>query len=221
MIPLKDNIPSSKKPFVMYSLMAINILLFIYEISLGKNLMYFIFDFGCIPSDIIRGEKLYTLITSMFLHGDFAHIIGNMLFLYIFGDNVEDALGHLWFLLFYIVSGLSGSFLHILFNINSSIPTIGASGAISGVLGAYFILYPRAKILTLVPVFFFLRLMYLPAFIMLGIWFFYQLILGLSTISTHGTGIAFFAHIGGFLFGVLVGWLVKRRRRKKIVYIIR
>ena len=213
MIPLKDNIVSRKKPYVVYSLLIINIIVFIAEITFGKNLIY---EYGCIPIKIIHWEDLHTLFTSMFLHADFTHIIGNMLFLYIFGDNVEDAMGHFWFIVFYIMAGIAGSFLHILFNFNSTIPTIGASGAISGILGSYFILYPRAKVLTVVFLFFFIRLVYLPAFIMLGIWFLYQLFLGFASLPTGGGGIAFFAHIGGFLFGMLISSFVKQRKRKQI-----
>ena len=216
MIPLKDDIHSQKRPIITITLIALNVAVFIYQMSLGREVNAFIFKFGMIPSDIVAGHNLYTLFSSMFVHGGFLHIIGNMLFLWIFGDNVEDAFGHFGYLLMYIVSGLAGAGVQILTAINSKIPTIGASGAISGVLGAYFILYPRAKVLALVPIFFFIRIMNLPAFIFLGFWFLLQLLYGSAG---GGSGVAFFAHVGGFVAGVLMAFLVRNRiRRRQIRY---
>lgn len=214
MIPIKDNIPSQKRPFVTIAFIAINVVVFFYEISLGRNINTFIFQFGMIPKNIVAGQNLHTLFTSMFLHGGFWHILGNMLYLYIFGDNVEDAFGHFGFLIMYLVSGLVGSVAHILTAVGSEIPTIGASGAVSGVLGAYFVLYPRAQVLALVPIFFFIRFMALPAFIFLGFWFLLQLLYGAGSMG-GGAGVAFFAHIGGFVVGVLLGLLVKSRVRRR------
>ncbi len=214
MIPIKDNIPSQKRPFITIAFIAINVVVFIYEMSLGRNINTFIFQFGMIPKSIVAGQNLHTLFTSMFLHGGFWHILGNMLYLYIFGDNVEDAFGHFGFLIMYLVSGLVGSAAHILTAVGSKIPTIGASGAVSGVLGAYFILYPRAQVLALVPIFFFIRFMALPAYIFLGFWFFLQLLYGAGSMG-GGAGVAFFAHIGGFVIGVLLGLLVKSRVRRR------
>ena len=214
MIPIKDNIPSRKRPFVTIAFIAINVVVFIYEISLGRNINTFISQFGMIPQNIVAGQNLHTLFTSMFLHGGFWHILGNMLYLYIFGDNVEDAFGHFGFLIMYLVSGLVGSAAHILTAVGSKIPTIGASGAVSGVLGAYFVLYPRAQVLALVPIFFFIRIMALPAFIFLGFWFLLQLLYGAGSMG-GGAGVAFFAHIGGFVIGILLGLLVKNRVRRQ------
>jgi rhomboid family protein len=216
MIPLKDDIHSQKRPFITIILIALNVVVFIYQLSLGREMNSFIFQFGMIPRDIVAGHNLYTLFSAMFVHGGFLHIIGNMLFLWIFGDNVEDAFGHFGYLLMYLVSGLAGSGIQILTAINSKIPTIGASGAISGVLGAYFILYPRAKVLALVPIFFFIRIMNLPAYIFLGFWFLLQLLYGSAG---GGSGVAFFAHVGGFVAGVLMAFLVRNRiRRRQIRY---
>lgn len=214
MIPIKDNIPSRKRPFITIAFIVINVVVFIYEMSLGRDVNTFIFHFGMIPRNIVAGQGIHTLFTSMFLHGGFWHILGNMLYLWIFGDNVEDAFGHFGFLAMYLVTGLAGSAAHILTAVGSKVPTIGASGAVSGVLGAYFILYPRAQVLALVPIFFFIRFMALPAFIFLGFWFFLQLLYGASSMG-GGAGVAFFAHIGGFVVGVLLGLLVKNRIRRQ------
>jgi len=217
MIPIKDDIPSQKKPITTIILIFLNVLVFIYQLSLGREVNTFIYYFGMIPRDILLGHNLYTLISSMFVHGGFWHILGNMLYLWIFGDNVEDAFGHIGFLIMYLISGLAGSAIHILTALCSKVPTIGASGAISGVLGAYFILYPRAQVLALVPIFFFLRFMALPAFLFLGFWFILQLLYGAGSIG-GGAGVAFFAHIGGFIAGALLALLVRNRIRRRIRY---
>jgi membrane associated rhomboid family serine protease len=214
MLPLRDDIPSIKRPIVTYTIVALNVVMFLYEMSLGKGLQSFIISYGVTPEHIVSGNGFYTLITSMFIHGDFWHILGNMLFLWIFGDNVEDSLGKFWFIIMYFLAGIVGSVAHILVSQSSTIPTIGASGAISGVLGAYLILYPKARVLTLVPIIFFIRFMLLPAYVFLGIWILLQLVLGIG--STAG-GIAYFAHIGGFVIGILFG-LVFRSRRHSIKY---
>jgi membrane associated rhomboid family serine protease len=215
-IPLRDDIHSQKRPITTIALIVLNVTVFIYQLSLGKEGNAFIFTFGMIPRDIVTGHNLYTLFSSMFVHGGFFHIIGNMLYLWIFGDNVEDAFGHIGFLIMYLISGLAGSGIHILTAMSSKIPTIGASGAISGVLGAYFILYPRAQVLALIPIFFFIRIMALPAFIFLGFWFLLQLLYGSAG---GGSGVAFFAHVGGFVAGVLLGLLVRNRiRQRRIRY---
>jgi membrane associated rhomboid family serine protease len=169
--------------------------------------------YGMVPRDIVQGRHLWTLLTSMFLHGGFFHFIGNMLYLWIFGDNIEDAFGHVGYFFVYLVTGLFGSGLQILFSPGSAIPTIGASGAISGVMGAYFVLYPRARVLTVIPIFFFLRMVYLPAGILLGFWILLQVLNGCG--SAPGTGgVAYFAHIGGFAAGLVLGLLVRRRVRR-------
>ncbi len=217
MLPLKDDVPAVRVrfPYVNLGLIAANVLIFIYEISLSRiQLEQFIFRYGAIPVFIINGERLPALFSSMFLHGGFDHIIGNMLYLWIFGDNVEDACGHLGFLVMYLLAGLSGAFLHILTAMNSRTPMIGASGAISGVLGAYLVLFPTARILALIPFGFFIRLVYLPAYLFLGLWILLQFIYGFASLPGIGGGIAFFAHIGGFLFGLIWGLILRPRRNK-------
>jgi len=142
--------------------------------------------------------------TSMFLHAGWLHLVGNMWFLWIFADNVEDILGHFNFLIFYIACGLAASFAHFIVNLNSAVPAVGASGAIAGVLGAYIVMFPRARVLTLVPIFIFLEVVEIPAFVFLGIWFIYQFFLGMMSVGSYGAGVAFWAHIGGFIAGVLL-----------------
>ncbi|MCS7250427.1 MAG: rhomboid family intramembrane serine protease [candidate division WOR-3 bacterium] len=210
MIPLKDDIPSLKRPIFVYFIVIINILIFLYEMSLGVYLRDFILEYGIIPISIIQGERLHTLITGMFLHGNFVHILGNMLYLWVFGDNVEDILGHFWFLIMYILSGLAGSFLHILRNVYSQTPMIGASGAISGVLGAYLVLFPNARILTLIPIGFFLRIALVPAFLFLGIWILLQFLYS----SIGVPGVAWSAHIGGFFIGLIIGLFFRKKKRR-------
>lgn len=213
MLPLRDDIPSSKRPYVTYSLVAINVFVYIYQMSLGSELRSFIYAYGVIPVNILAGKDFITLLTSMFMHGGFWHILGNMLYLWIFGDNVEDTLGKFWFAIMYLLSGVVGSFAHILVSPGSTIPTIGASGAVSGVLGCYLMLYPRARVLAVVPIIFFLRFMMLPAYIFLGFWIFLQLIYGFGSIG-GGAGVAYFAHIGGFIIGVIFGLLFKKKQQR-------
>jgi len=175
--------------------------------------------YGMVPYRVLRGQRLYTLFTSMFLHADLLHLGGNMLFLYIFGDNVEDAFGHGRYLVFYFLSGIAADMAFIwtqLFSVDANallIPTIGASGAIAGVLGAYFILYPRARILTLVLVGW-MYIVPIPAIFFLGFWFAYQLLYGMLIFGVEAvTGIAYWAHIGGFVTGIFFGWVWRGRRR--------
>lgn len=213
MIPLKDNIPHSHKPVVTISLLVLNTLVFLYELSLGTGLRNFIYSYGFIPNNISLplplAAKIKPLFVSMFLHAGWLHLLGNMWFLWIFGDNVEDELGHFNFLLFYIFCGLLAEAAHFVINSSSLIPTLGASGAIAGVLGAYIVLFPKAKIKTLIPLFIFWEIIDIPAFIFLGIWFLFQFVLGISSLGGYGAGIAFWAHVGGFLGGIL---LIKGRR---------
>jgi len=202
----------------------INVLVLLYQSSLGpRQGEIFVFQFGAIPA-VILGEKTLpaeiaaippalSIFTSMFLHGGFMHLIGNMLYLWIFGNNIEDAMGHVRFAVFYILSGLAASFAHLFTNINSTIPAIGASGAISGVLGAYLLLYPRAQVLVLVPLGFFTRLMYIPAGFVLGFWFILQLLQGTMS-GSQGGGVAWWAHIGGFVAGMALVGLFKHRSVK-------
>lgn len=229
MIPLKDNIPSSTFPFVNILLIITNVVVFFYEVSLGSYLEHLIYHFGIIPYKFLlqlSGETFNTLssliplLTSLFLHGGWLHLGGNMLFLWIFGDNVEDLLGHFRYLLFYLLCGIGAGLTHILTQPFSHIPTIGASGAIAGVMGAYFLLFPRAKVITLVPIFFFIHFIEIPAFFFLALWFFMQLFSGtFAGYSPYSGGIAFWAHIGGFLCGMFFLAFFKRRRRKRYYYL--
>lgn len=217
MIPLRDDIASSRRPYVTWTMIAACALVFVYQMFSSQESRLMFLEFGMVPREVVLGHRPWTLITSMFLHGGFFHILGNMLYLWIFGDNVEDALGRLPYVLVYLLSGLFGSVLHIVVDPTSAIPTIGASGAISGVMGAYFILYPRARVLTLVPIFYFIRIIYLPASVLLGFWILLQLLYGCAAPAGMG-GVAYFAHIGGFVVGVAAGLLARRRRRQPVWY---
>ncbi|MBN2620274.1 rhomboid family intramembrane serine protease [candidate division WOR-3 bacterium] len=217
MLPLRDDIRSYSRPFVTYGLIGLNIVVFLYEISLGDTLNGFIQQFGAVPYTIFHpsGPGSYcTLISSMFIHASLMHIAGNMLFLWIFGDNIEDRMGHVFFFIFYVISGLAGALLHSITAPGSLVPMVGASGAISGIMGAYILLYPKARILALVPLGFFLRIMKLPALLFLGVWFLYQFLLGILSIGVKGGGVAYFAHIGGFAVGLVIALPFKFTRNK-------
>ncbi|MEJ5165899.1 MAG: rhomboid family intramembrane serine protease [Thermoanaerobaculia bacterium] len=226
MIPLKDVNPREKTPFVTYFLIIANVLTFLFEISLGRGLEVFFKEFGVIPLKFVHNFLNYPfdlynyipLFTSLFLHGGFLHLAGNMLSLWIFGDNVEDRMGHFFYLFFYFLSGIGASLAHIITNFSSPIPTIGASGAISGVMGAYFYFFPRARVLTLVPIFFFIQLVEIPAFIFLGLWFFLQLFSGALSFGGGSGGVAWWAHIGGFVFGYLIARIFFFKRKQRIIY---
>lgn len=217
MIPLRDNIPHNRKPIITVLILAVNVMVFLYELSSGEGLREFVYSYGFVPQSLFLPAglflKLKPLFTSIFLHGGWTHLIGNMLFLWIFADNVEDRLGHFNFLVFYIGCGVIASLVHLIMNTHSNIPTVGASGAIAGVLGAYMVMFPNARILTVIPFFIFLHIAEVPAFIFLGIWFIYQFFLGIGSIgSSIGGGIAFWAHIGGFIAGIALLRLFRRRR---------
>jgi len=225
-LPLKDENPTTRFPYMTVFLIAVNIGLFFYQIFSPDGLQFFVYKLGAVPYEITHfqpitfvmpetGEQLVrvfpglALITSMFVHGGILHLLGNMLYLWIFGNNIEDYLGPFRFILFYLISGLGASLTHIAFHPNSQVPMIGASGAIAGVLGAYLMLYPGARVLTLVFLFFFIRIVPIPAAFILGIWFLAQFLnVGL------GGGVAWFAHIGGFLIGLGIIRLYMNRRRK-------
>ena len=222
MIPLKDDTPSSGRPYVTISLIAACCGLFLWQRSLDPGQGRQVVDaLGAIPAVLMTDARLpqdlqwipryATPFTSMFLHGGWMHLLGNMLFLWIYGDNVEDGLGHLRFLLFYSICGIAAVFAQALGNPGSPYPIIGASGAISGVLGAYMLLYPRAKVLTLVLLPFFVTTLRIPA--MLLLWFAAQLV-GDFAVSGAGTSVAFGAHIGGFVTGMLLAPMLKRRTVK-------
>lgn len=221
MIPLRDENPSSRAPVVTRALIALNCALFVYELALGPELRRFMFEWGMVPLRLTLslqgGDDLVpawgTLLTSTFLHGGWAHLLGNMWYLAIFGDNVEDRLGRLRYLIFYLAAGLAGGLLHYGFSSASRVPTVGASGAIAGVLGAYVVAFPRARVLTLVPLFPFFQLMALPAAIVLGVWFLFQFFSGALSLawSSAEGGVAWWGHVGGFGFGLIAMALAGRR----------
>ena len=222
MIPLRDDNPTTTKPVLTVMLLAANILVFLYQISLGpKAGELMVYQFGAIPA-VVTGTKslppalvaippIFSVFTSMFLHGGLLHIAGNMLYLWIFGNNVEDAMGHIRFFVFYLLSGVAASFSHIYSDAGSVIPSIGASGAISGVLGAYLLLYPHARVLVIIPLGIFSRLIYIPAWIVLGFWFVIQIVSSSLAGSQQGGGVAWWAHIGGFVAGLALVGLFKKR----------
>ena len=212
MIPLRDHNPSGKFPILTYALIFLNVIIFLYTISLpGENLERFFYSFSLIPFFVTKGERLYSFFTSMFLHASFGHLISNMIFLNIFGDNLEAKLGKIKYLLFYFLCGISASIFQIFTNPSSKIPMVGASGAIAGLMGGYLYLFPKRKIDVLFSFGWFLRVVTLPAWTMLFYWFFYQLIYGLGSLTLPSIrGIAYFAHIGGFLTGFLTIKLWKK-----------
>jgi membrane associated rhomboid family serine protease len=217
MIPLKDINPTRTFPFVNISLIVANVAVFLYQATLpARAYKAFVLAYATIPARIPAllaghapvGLALQPLFTSMFLHGGLMHLLGNMLFLYIFGDNIEDVFGHIGYLVFYIFCGVGSGLIHVLFNLHSSLPAIGASGAISGVMGAYAVYFPRHQILT----FFFIFLIPIPAIVILVYWFVLQFLEGLSGLGMAASGgVAWWAHIGGFLMGVFVALLVKKK----------
>ena len=211
MIPIRDTIPSNNYPVVTTAIIGMNVLVFLAQLSLGEGGDRFIFVYGLVPARYVdprlsqyfsMGQQLFSFVSFMFLHGGFLHLIGNMWSLWIFGDNVEDRLGPLRYLVFYLACGLASGLSHLILNTGSNIPTIGASGAIAGVMGAYFILYPQAKVLTLVPIVIIPLFFEIPAYFFLGIWFLLQF-LNAATSSGATGGIAWWAHIGGFVFGII------------------
>ncbi len=217
MFPLKDDVPSYSQPIVNISLIIVNVLVFIYELNV-PDFRAFIYNNAFIPAMLFKYHDIFHSIIriffSMFLHGGFLHILGNMWFLWIFGDNVEDELGHTNYLLFYLAGGFVAAFVQGIAAPFSTIPMIGASGAISAVVGAYFVLFPHAKILSLVPIFIFITFLWIPAWLFIVFWFFIQYLNGIFSISSHYMGgVAWFAHIGGFIFGFLMIKLIKSRQR--------
>ena len=217
MIPLRDVIPSGSTPVVTMALLAVNVVVFFYQWSLGERAgTAFVFEWGVIPADF----TLLTRVTSMVLHGGFLHAGGNMLYLWIFGDNVEDRFGRGRFLFFYLLCGAAAAIAQTLFNPDSRIPMVGASGAVAGVMGAYFVMYPQSRIVTLVP-FLFLQIIEVPAVYFLGIWFLMQFLSGVGSIAQveAGTGgVAFWAHVAGFAVGVLGGLMLRRPERERVEY---
>jgi len=216
MIPLHDDNPRVMIPWVNFSLITVNVLVFLHEFRLeGDALNEFIRAYGAIPQHLVAGQTFLPLLTSMFLHGGIVHLLSNMLYLYIFGDNIEGLMGHGRYLIFYLLCGVGAAASHIFIDPMSQTPMVGASGAISGVLGAYLLKFPRARVLILFWIFI-LTTVRVPALVVLGLWFVMQLTNGLATLGLQTTGgVAWFAHIGGFIVGfLLVNMFQKRRPRQ-------
>ncbi len=218
MIPLRDDNPTEITPIITVTTIVLCVLVFLYEVSLpAHNNEIFVYMYGAIPAVVFGYVQLPpefmnlpvygTLLSSMFLHGGWMHLIGNMLYLWIFGNNIEDVMGHTKFVLFYAICGVVAALSHAFIDPESTIPMIGASGAISGVLGAYLMLFPRARVLVFIPIGFFSQMIYVPAAVVLGLWFLMQVFSGGMNVGHEGGGVAFFAHIGGFIAGmILIGF---------------
>jgi membrane associated rhomboid family serine protease len=230
-IPLRDNVPRRTYPFTNNLLIALNVAAFVLQLSQGSGLEAFLGRWAFVPDRLFHPAawgmsplaSLATVLTSMFLHGGFLHLAGNLLYLWIFGDNVEDALGHFRYLLFYLASGVAAAVLQTAMNPASAVPNIGASGAIAGVLGGYFVLYPRARVVTLVPLFFLFPLVEIPAAIYLLFWFVLQFWMGSANLASaarhpEAGGVAWWAHVGGFVTGVVLILLLRPRRRPAARY---
>ncbi len=226
MIPLKDDNPTSGRPIVSYGIIFFCIIIFLAQIGLNDiELREFTYSYGLIPSVLMGIDQLPnnldkispigTIFTSMFMHGGWMHLIGNMLYLWIFADNIEDDLGTLNFVIFYFVSGVGAAMAQVLTDINSQIPMIGASGAIGGVLGAYLINYPNARVLVLIPFGFFSQLIKIKALYVLGFWFVLQFINSFLSSSSGGGGVAYAAHIGGFISGVILILFFNKKIKKR------
>jgi len=222
--PIQDENRPSRKPFVNWGLVAIDVVVFLFLFFQPFSQYDYFYMYGAIPYDILQGRNLWTLVTHMFFHADLWHIIGNMIFLWVFGDNVEDTFGHVKYLLFYLSGGIFAEFTHIAsalisqqMNVgqNLFIPTIGASGAIASVLGAYIFLFPHARIKTVVYVIYIISFTSIPAFYYLGFWFIYQVLMGLGTFIGASSSVAFWAHIGGFVFGLIVVKVVGVEKMRK------
>ncbi len=219
MIPLRDDRPPRTFAFATLAIIAANAAVFWHELSLGSpgRLDAFFASFALTPTDLIHApspDTARTIFTSMFLHGGWAHILGNMLFLWIFGRNVEDSIGHFKFLVFYLLCGVAAAAAQVALSPDSTVPMIGASGAISGVLGAYLLLFPRARVLVLFPIWIFWRVFYLPAVLYLVFWFGLQFLSGmaaLNSVDVNGGGVAFWAHVGGFIAGMFLIPVFKKR----------
>ncbi len=225
MLPITDTVQSRSFPFVNWMLIALNVLLFFILAKSSASADAYVQIFGVVPARFLSQPDLFalfTLFSSMFLHGGWVHLVSNMLALYIFGDNVEDRMGSGRYLLFYLLCGLVAALVHIAFNQDSLIPTIGASGAISGVLAAYLVLFPTARVITLIPLFFLPWFVEIPAVLYLGFWFVSQLLNGLLTVMTGAQafgGVAWWAHVGGFVAGLVMVKLFAHQRYPRRVYV--
>jgi len=217
LIPLRDIIPSRTTPVVTISIIVLNVLVFVYELSLGRAVDAFTLYFGLVPAAF----SWVTVFTSMFLHGGLLHVAGNMLYLWIFGDNVEDRMGHGRFLVFYLLCGVAAALAQTITAPDSIVPMVGASGAIAGVMGAYFVLYPKSRIVTLIPLFFFFQVIEVPAILFLGIWFLMQFLSGVGSIVTAvggqpAGGVAVWAHVAGFVAGISGVVVFRRPERQRV-----
>jgi len=217
MFPLRDTIPSKRTPIVVWVIILVNVLAFLHELQLPEDARNELIDrFAVVPIRLDLQPRAFfhapqdylTLVTSMFLHGSLLHVLGNLWTLAIFGDNVEDRMGKLRFLVFYFLCGIVAGAVHVYFNADSPVPTIGASGAISGVMGAYFVLFPRARVITLIPLIIYPLFVELPAYVFLGVWFAAQLMSGTQSLAApeEPGGVAFLAHVGGFVAGLALTW---------------
>jgi membrane associated rhomboid family serine protease len=227
LFPIYDENPAKTVPWITLSLILTNVLVFVYELSLqSAGKLQQLFQIATlIPYEITHGVKLVphisnigilAIFTSMFMHGGWLHIIGNMWYLWIFGNNIEESLGHFKYLFFYLLCGVGGAIGHIISQPNSQVPTLGASGAIAGVLAAYLIRFPNARIVTIVPIFFFIQIIRLPALLLIGLWFFIQIASGVGSLSTQTSGgVAWFAHIGGFITGILLVLILPKKKARK------
>jgi membrane associated rhomboid family serine protease len=219
MFPVGDtNVRGASLPIVSWLFIALNALVFVYQLSLSEaGLQQFFLQFGVVPSLVQDGENMLSLLTSMFMHGGWAHILGNMAFLFVFGDNIEAVLGKIWYAIFYLVGGLAASLAHIFFNLGSDIPSLGASGAIAAVMGAYAVMFPGARVKMLIFLGFRAGITQVRALVFLGIWFLSQLLSGVASLgpqTAQTSGVAFWAHIGGFVFGLVVGVLFRGRAQQ-------
>lgn len=217
MFPIRDHNPSGRTPFVTWGLMVANVLIFFTYVGFitnGPEINAFYYDWAFIPARLMAGDNAIALVTSMFLHGGWMHLLGNMLFLWIFGDNVEDEMGHLPYLVFYLASGIAAALAQYAADPGSVIPTVGASGAIAGVMGAYLLMFPKARVDIFIFLIIFIRIIPVPAWIMLGLWFVLQFFGGLGADPSNG-GVAYWAHAGGFVAGLLFAvplWLRRGAR---------
>lgn len=206
-----EQVQGGHKPLIAYILIGLNVLVFLLQVTMPQGeAQAFVYEYGVVPVEITHGKDYFTLLTNMFLHGGWMHLIGNMLFLWVFGDNIEAILGKVKFLLFYVAGGIAASAAHILSNPDSQIPAIGASGAISAVLGAYLVMFPASKVR--VWVIYIFRSFHIPAIYFLGIWFVQQFLSGIASVvpNADGAGVAWWAHIGGFVFGVIAGFIIRK-----------
>src|SRR6058998_2729784 len=231
MIPFRDNIPSRSFPTITVSIIIANVCVFFYELSLGsRSFERFIMHYGVVPTTVLAWPHSHVpftvlavpFLTSMFLHAGWLHLIGNMWYLWIFGDNIEDRLGHFTYLLFYLLCGLGAGIVHTVLNYNTVVPSVGASGAIAGVLGAYMVSYPFARVLTLVPIFVFIQVIEIPALVVLGFWLIMQFFSGTAALTTSTNassgGVAWWAHVGGFVIGIILVGLFPRKDRPRYDY---